>query len=75
MDFKQLQEEFRKLEDEAGEKSASALIGIMEIRSTLFEEKLEEFKKSQEKSDSLTRWAMGIGFSVLAVLMVLLKLF
>ncbi len=48
MDFKQLQKEFRKLEAEAGEDTANALISLMELRATQFERKLDEFKNDVE---------------------------
>ena len=78
MDFKQLQEEFRKLEQDAGEKTAGALIAIMELRSSEFIAKLQDFKndvdrrfESQEKSETLTRWLMGIGFTAIALIIAL----
>lgn len=75
MDFKQLQEEFRKLEKEAGEKTSNALVSIMELRATQFEKDLINFKESTEKRFSTIQWMIGLGFSILAVLMVLLKIF
>ncbi|MEQ8423082.1 MAG: hypothetical protein RIB01_15470 [Balneola sp.] len=59
MDFKQLQAELRKLEKEAGEKSASALIAIMEIRATQFEEKLDQLRIDNDKKFSLIQWMIG----------------
>lgn len=70
-----LQEEFRKLEKEAGAETSSALISIMELRATQFEKDLNNFKESTEKQFSTIQWMIGLGFTILGVLMVLLKIF
>ena len=82
MDFKQLQKEFRKLEKDAGEDTASALIAIMEFRATQFEEKLDQFKvdvdrrfSSIDRRFNSIQWMMGIGFSAIALMIAMLKLF
>ena len=84
MDFKQLQKEFRKLEAEAGEDTANALISLMELRATQFEKKLDalESKVSEFKNDvdskidskiSSVRWTITIGFSLMGILIATLK--
>ena len=74
MDFKQLQKEFRKLEQK-GEKTSDALIAIMEFRITRFEEKMDQFKVDVDRRFSSLQWMMGIGFSALALMIAILKLF
>ncbi len=84
MDFKQLQKEFRKLEAEAGEDTANALISLMELRATQFERKLDEFKNDVEnkfnvvenkidKTSTFIRWTITIGFSLMGILIATLK--
>ena len=62
MDFKQLQKEFRKLKQEAGEKTSDVLIAIMEFKTTQFEEKLDQL----DRRFKYLQWMMGIGFSAIA---------
>ncbi len=80
MDFKQLQKEFRKLEAEAGEDTANALISLMELRATQFERKLDaleskvsEFKNDVDSKISSVRWTITIGFSLMGILIATLK--
>jgi len=47
----------------------------MELRTTQFEKDLNNFKESTEKRFFTIQWMIGLEFSILAVLMVLLKIF
>ncbi len=80
MDFKQLQKEFRKLEAEAGEDTANALISLMELRATQFEKKLDDFEtkfnaveSKIDKTSTFIRWTITIGFSLMGILIATLK--
>ncbi|MCP4457521.1 MAG: hypothetical protein GY816_05765 [Cytophagales bacterium] len=67
MDFKQLQEEFRKLESDAGADASSALLQIMELKMT-------DFKTYIDQRFTGIQWTIGIAFTVLSLLIVLMNL-
>ena len=59
-----LQNEFRKLENEAGKKTSNAIISIMELRATQFEEKMDQLRIDVDKRFNYLQWMMGTGFSL-----------
>ncbi len=82
MDFKQLQEEFRRLEAEAGEKTADALIAIVELKMSDFKSYIDQrFTSIDQRFTSIDQrftsiqWMIGIAFTMLGILMVLLRIF
>ncbi len=75
MDFKQLQEEFRKLKAEAGEKTADALIAIVELRMSDFKSYIDQRFTSIDQRFTSIQWMIGVPFTMLGILMVLLRIF
>ncbi|MBC6400307.1 MAG: hypothetical protein GDA51_01675 [Ekhidna sp.] len=82
MDFKQLQEEFRKLEEDAGREASSALLQIMELKMSDFKSYIDQkFTSIEERFSSIDQrfssiqWMIGISFTFLSILMVILKFF
>ncbi|MDE0471290.1 MAG: hypothetical protein OXH57_05065 [Ekhidna sp.] len=89
MDLEQLQEKFRKLEESAGKEASSALLQIIELKMSDFKSYIEQkfdavdgkFDAVNEKFTSIDQrftsiqWMIGISFTALGILIVLLKLF
>jgi hypothetical protein len=89
MDFVELSEEFRKLEKEAGKKASSALLSIMDFKMQDFKSYIDQrFQSIDHRFEAIDhrfedidkrftsmQWMMGIGFSLLGIIMVLLKIF
>ena len=67
MNFKQLQDELRNLEQAAGKDSSSALLQIIEFKMT-------DFKTYIDQRFSSIQWTIGLGFTLLGILIVLMKL-
>ena len=86
MDLEQLQEKFRKLEESAGKEASSALLQIIEIKMSDFksyieqkfdaiDDKFEQRFTAIEQRFTSIQWMIGISFTALGILIVLLKLF
>ncbi len=73
MDIKQLNEELRKLEQQAGKESSDALLQILEFRMEDFKSYIDQRFSHIDQRFSILQWMMGIGFTVLALLITLLK--
>ncbi len=80
MDIKQLNEELRKLEKQAGKESSDALLQILEFRMEDFKSYIDQrFSHIDQRFSnidqrfSILQWMMGIGFTILALLITLLK--
>ncbi|MBV6640442.1 MAG: hypothetical protein KI791_06980 [Cyclobacteriaceae bacterium] len=73
MDIKQLNEELRNLEKQAGKKSSDALLQIIEFRMEDFKSYIDQRFSNIDQRFSILQWMMGIGFTVLALLITLLK--
>ncbi len=73
MDIKQLNEELRKLEQQAGKESSVALLQILEFRMEDFKSYIDQRFSHIDQRFSTLQWMMGIGFTVLALLITLLK--
>ncbi len=80
MDIKQLNEELRNLEKQAGKKSSDTLLQIIEFRMEDFKSYIDQrfthidqrFSNIDQRF-SILQWMMGIGFTVLALLITVLK--
>ena len=89
MDLDQLQEKFRKLEESAGKEASSALLQIIELKMSDFKSYIEQkFDAVDGKFDAVNekfaaidqrftsiQWMIGISFTAISILIVLLKLF
>ena len=89
MDLEQLQEKFHKLEEGAGKKASSALLQIIELKMSDFKSYIEQkFDAVDGKFDAVNekfaaidqrftsiQWMIGISFTAISILIVLLKLF
>lgn len=73
MDIKQLNEELRNSEKQAGKKSSDALLQIIEFRMEDFKSYIDRRFSNIDQRFSILQWMMGIGFTVLALLITLLK--
>ncbi|MDE0470872.1 MAG: hypothetical protein OXH57_02935 [Ekhidna sp.] len=56
------------MEEDAGRKASSALLQIIEF-------KMSDFKSYIDQRFTSVQWMIGIAFTVLGILMVILKLF
>ena len=77
---RQLQEEFRKLEEDAGKEASSALpsrphLQIIELKMSDFKSYIDQKFTSIDQRFTSLQWMIGITFTMLSLLIVLLKIF
>ena len=69
MDFSKLQEEFRKLEKDAGKDASSALLQIMELKMNDFKSYIDQRFEQVDKHFTTIQWMIGLSVTFLAILM------
>lgn len=74
MDLKQLNDEFRKLEKEAGEDSTSALLQIIDYKMNDFKSHIDAKFDSLQSQNKLILWVVGLGMGLMSILITILKL-